>query len=175
MKKPIDPGSIPGPRIYRMEEEQKQKNWHDKYYKLMLLIPAALLIFCLFYMYSFYSNNEDFIYKDISLTGGTSVTIYEKTDVDKLEQDLSTKLNDINTREIYDLVTREQKAVIIETKSGADTTRQVLEEYFGHEFNDENSSFEFTGSTLSESFYRQLLIAILIAFPSICTYLPSLM
>ena len=52
----------------------------------------------------------------------------------------------------------------IETKTEGDTTKEVLEEYFGYELNSENSSFEFTGSALSKSFFNQLLIAILIAF-----------
>jgi len=152
-----------------MEQEQTQeireiKSFHDKYYKLLLLIPAILLIFSLIYMVNFYSENNDFIYKDISLTGGTTVTLYEKLDLSKLKQKLSDKLDDVNIREIYDLITREQKAVIIETKSPGEETRQVLENYLGYELNEQNSSFEFTGSSLSESFYKQLLIAILFAF-----------
>lgn len=144
--------------------ETQQKNWHDKYYKLLLLIPISLLLFSLVYMGIFYSNNQDFIYKDISLTGGTSITIYGEIDIIDLEQALSEKLEDVNTRKIYDLITREQKAVIIETKSSGEETKQILEDYLGYELNTENSSFEFTGSALSESFYRQLLIAILFAF-----------
>ncbi len=145
-------------------EIKKFEKFHNKYYKFLLLIPLILLLLSLIYMAGFYSKNQDFIYKDISLTGGTSVTVYESLDIIKLKQDLSEKLEDINIREIYDLITKEQKAVIIETKSDGEQTKQVLEEYFGYELNSENSSFEFTGSTLSESFYKQLLIAILFAF-----------
>jgi len=151
-----------------MEEENKQNkfgNFHNKYYKLLLLIPLALLLFSLIYMGVFYSKNQDFIYKDISLTGGTSVTINEKIDIVDLKQALSEKLDDINTREIYDLITREQTATIVETKSSKNQTKQAIEDYLGYELIDgENASFEFTGSSLSESFYKQLLIAILFAF-----------
>jgi preprotein translocase subunit SecF len=115
-------------------------------------------------MFNFYNTNQDFIYKDISLTGGTSVTINEEINTEELKQTLSDKLENIRTREISDLITREQIATIIETKSDGDLTRQVLEEYLGYELTSENSSFEFTGSTLGESFYQQLLMAILIAF-----------
>ena len=73
-------------------------------------------------------------------------------------------MQDVNIREVYDLFTQEQKAVIIETTSGADETKKVLEDYLSYELTDENSSFEFAGSSLSQSFYKQLLIAILIAF-----------
>lgn len=149
-----------------MQEETKNKfaDWHDKNYKLLFLIPLALLLFSLVYLGIFYHKNNDFIYKDISLTGGTSATISGEIDINNLEQFLSGKLEDVNTRKIYDLLTREQKAVIIETKSSAEETKQILEDYLGYELNSENSSFEFTGSALSESFYKQLLIAILFAF-----------
>ncbi len=159
-----------------MEEKNKQKikekekftkifeKFHDKYYKLLLLIPAIILIFGFIYMGIFYSNNQDFIYRDITLTGGTSVTIYEKINTDDLKRELSEELEEINTREIYDLFTGEQEAVIIETKSDGQETKEILEQYLGYNLTEENSSFEFTGSALSESFYRQLLIAILFAF-----------
>jgi len=144
--------------------ENQTKNFHDKNYKLLLLIPAALLLFSFIYLINFYSINNDFIYKDISLTGGTSVTISGNIDAEKLKSDLGSKLEDLNTREISDLITQKRKAIIIETKSDSDQTRQVLEEYFGYKLTSENSSFEFTGSTLSESFYNQLLISIWVAF-----------
>ncbi|MBU4070050.1 MAG: protein translocase subunit SecF [Nanoarchaeota archaeon] len=149
-----------------MQEETKNKfaDWHDKNYKLLFLIPLTLLLFSLVYLGIFYYKNNDFIYKDISLTGGTSATISGEIDINNLEQFLSGKLEDVNTRKIYDILTREQKAVIIETKSSAEETKQILEDYLGYELNSENSSFEFTGSALSESFYKQLLIAILFAF-----------
>ncbi len=147
-----------------MEEQKNKKNWHDKNYKLLLLIPAALLIFSFIYMGIFYSQNGDFLHKDISLTGGTSVTLYEQISKEEIHSNLEGKLDEIDTQIIYDLTTQEQKAIIIETKSDGDLTRQVLEDYLGYELTEENSSFEFTGSALSESFYRQLLIAILIAF-----------
>ncbi len=149
-----------------MEEKLKTSvtKFHDRYYKLLLLIPAIMLLLSFIYMGVFYSKNGDFVKRDISLTGGTSVTIYEKISVEKVQADLSDKLEDVEVREISDLITKEQKAVIIETKSDADLTRKVLEEYLGHTLTAENSSFEFTGSSLSNSFFKQLVIAVIIAF-----------
>ena len=153
-----------------MEEEQKGNklrklaNFHDKNYKLLLLIPAIMLLFSFVYMASFYSINNDIIKKDISLKGGTSVTINGDINAEELKQALSEKLEEVNTREIYDLITREQIAVIIETTSSGEEVEQILENYLNYELTEENSSFEFTGSTLSENFYKQLLVAILIAF-----------
>jgi preprotein translocase subunit SecF len=151
-----------------MEQEQTEikpkKNWHDRNYKLLLIIPAILILTSLIYMGVFYSHNNDFIHKDISLTGGTSLTIYGKVNADELTNAISSQLDDLSTREISDLVTREEIALIIETKSSAELTKQVVEDYLGYELTEENSSIEFTGSSLSESVYKQLLIAILVAF-----------
>ncbi|MGD9276196.1 MAG: protein translocase subunit SecF [Candidatus Pacearchaeota archaeon] len=143
---------------------ENKKNWHDKNYKLLLLIPAAILIISLFYLFNFYSQNNSFFYKDITLTGGTTVTIYDSIDTSKLETDLSSQLEDLSTRTIYDFVTKEQEAVIIETRSDSETSKTILEDYLNYELTTENSSFEFTGSSLSESFFKQLMIAILVAF-----------
>ena len=96
-----------------METEQKNslERFHNKNYKLLLLIPIALLIFSLISIGVFYTQNGDFINKDISLTGGTSATIYDKINPEELEQALSPDLEDLSIREIYDLVTKEQKSI----------------------------------------------------------------
>ena len=188
LKKPIDPGSIPGPRILnnKMTEEKNFKkklgDFHDKYYKLLLLIPIAILVFSFIYMFIFYANNGDFINKDFSLTGGTSITILGKINEAQLKEALSEKLDEVDTREIYDLVTREQTALIVQTKTGIDEAKEILEDYLGYKLNNDNSSFEFIGSDLSKNFYKQLLIAILFAFVFMAlvvfiifrTFIPSL-
>lgn len=158
---------IPAGALKRMEKEKLKTRlvkFHDKHYKTLLLVPIVLLLFCFVYLGIFHSQNGDFIHRDISLTGGTSVTIYEPVDSAQLTTALSDKLEGLTVRDVYDIVTREQKALIIETKSDADTTRTLLEDYLGHELNEENSSFEFTGSALSQSFFKQLLVAIILAF-----------
>jgi len=138
--------------------------FHDKNYKLILLLPIALLLFSAVYMVSFYQTNNDFFYKDISLTGGTTVTINKEINIIQLKDSVSSKLDGVNIREISDPVSQKQIAVIVETKSDEQQTRKVLEEYLDYELTSENSSFEFTGSTLGQEFYKQLLIAVCIAF-----------
>ncbi len=151
----------------KQETPQTKKSFaefHDKNYKLLLLIPLVLLIFSFIYISYFYSQNQDFIRKDVSLTGGTSITINDNINTEELENALSSQLEELSTREIYDLITREKLAIIVQTTSDGEQAEQAIEAYLGYELTEENSSFEFTGSTLSESFYRQLLIAILVAF-----------
>jgi preprotein translocase subunit SecF len=154
--------------------KKKFIEFHDKNYKLLLLIPLAMLIFCFVYMGYFYSQNHDFTYRDVSLTGGTSITlnvIDKPFDVNNLKYAVSEKLGNINIREISDVFTGQQKAVVIEIRTETcdeyqiNPIKNVLEDYLSYKLIDgENSGFECTGSILSQNFYKQLLIALLIAF-----------
>jgi preprotein translocase subunit SecF len=154
----------------KMEEQNNQttnarKNWHDRHYKTLLLIPLALLIFSFVYMGIFYSNHHDFFQKDISLSGGTSVTINEKIDTTALQAALKARFGEVNIREVSDLVTGEQIATIVETTANAVDVKAFLEDYLGYKLIEgENSSFESTDASLGKSFYNQLLIAMLVAF-----------
>jgi len=144
--------------------KEKIEKFHDKHYKLLLLIPLILLILSIGYLGFFYKQTGDFINKDISLTGGTTITIYDEITSEEITNALSDKLEDLNIKVISDLISNKQKALIIETKTEVEQTTTILEDFLGHKLTPENSSIEFTGSTLSENFYKQLLIALLIAF-----------
>jgi preprotein translocase subunit SecF len=143
----------------------EKKNWHDKIYKKLLIIPAIMILFSIIYMISFNSQNGEFMKRDISLTGGTSITVFEVADVSELELALKNDLPDLVVRTIYELRTNEQKAFIIETTADSETAKEVVENYLGKELIEgENADIISTGSIFGEGFYKQLLIAILIAF-----------
>lgn len=145
--------------------KKKLIEFHDKNYKKLLIIPLVLVLFCFGYLFIFYTQHNDFFYKDISLKGGTSVTINGEINLESLKNAISNKLEDVNIREVSDLITQKSIAVIVETTTGREESKQILEDYLGYTLIDgENASFEFTGATLSESFYKQLLIALLISF-----------
>ncbi len=145
-------------------EAEKKKNWHDKYYKLLLFIPALLLLTSLIYLFSFYQKTGDIINRDISLKGGTSITVFAQTDLNELKIFLEKTFTDFSVREISDLRTGNQEAFIIEVSEEPEKVKSELESYLGFDLTDENSSIEFTGSSLSQGFYRQLRTAIIIAF-----------
>lgn len=148
----------------QMTEKQK-KNWYDKNYKLLLILPAVLLIFSLVYLVQFNAENGDLIYKDISLTGGTTITVFDgSTDIVDLKSQLQEDFPDILIRTISDFRTGVQQAFFVETSAEADEIKSALENYLGYELDSVNSSTEFTGSSLSKGFYQQLKIAIIIAF-----------
>lgn len=152
-----------------MENEQhaasnNSKNWYDKSYKLLLLIPGIFLIFCIGYLYHFNSQNGDFIYKDVSITGGTTITVFAQADVHEVEQVMRQKFSDASVRSISDFSTGDQLGFFIETASEAEEVKSALENYLGYELTTENSSIEFTGAALSSSFYQQLRFAVVVSF-----------
>jgi len=147
------------------KQNRSFSKFYDKNYKLFLILPAILLILSLSYLFYFYSQNNDIIKRDVSLLGGTTITINDAgINIDELKQALSGNLEDFSIRTISDLRTGEQQAVVVQTISDDEKTKEVLENFLGYKLTDKNSSIEFTGSSLSQDFYRQLRFAIIIAF-----------
>lgn len=147
------------------EKQESKKSWYDRTYKFHIIIPAVLLIFSIVYLISFNAENGDIIYKDVSITGGTTITVLdEKTDIDKLRDSLKVKFNDISIRKISEFATGSQRGFILETKAEAEEIRKELENYLNYPLTQDNSSIEFSGAALSSSFYQQLRLAIILAF-----------
>ncbi len=145
------------------EGKHKAGNWYNKNYKLVLLPPILLLAACLIYLGFFYSQHGDFIYKDASLSGGTTITINEHLEAEvikKIKQDVP----DSYVREIKNLVTGEDIAIIIDSSAAPEEVQPKIEEIIGFKLTSDNSSIEFTGPSLSDNFYKQLIIAIIISF-----------
>ena len=140
------------------------KNWYDKNYKVLMAIPLIIVIASLVYLFMFYSKTGDFFNKDVSLKGGTTITLTGDVDAIALESALKSQFEEVSFRSLSDLRTGEKIALVIESSAEPEALKGAIEEILGFELTDKNSSTEFTGPTLSESFYKQLLIAILISF-----------
>lgn len=138
---------------------------YNKTYKLLLLVPAIILVFCLIYMGYFYSVNGDFIRKDVSLTGGTSITVFDSNiNIIDLKDKLESKFPGVALREISDIGDGGIRGATIETQSSVEEIKPEIESILGYKLNNENSSIEFSGETLSRGFYLQLLASIISAF-----------
>ncbi len=147
------------------EQKRSFSQWYQKYYKHMLILPVILLIFSFIYLGSFTAKNGDIIYKDISLTGGTTITVFDKTaNIDEIKQSLIAQFPDISLRTVTDIRTGEQKAFFVESQSKVNELKSALELKLGYELTSENSSVEFSGESLSTGFYKQLRTALLLAF-----------
>lgn len=124
-----------------------------------------MLIFSIVYLINFNSKNGDIFYKDVSLTGGTTITVFdENVNIDEIEVSLKTSFPDVHARGISDIRTGKQEGFFVETKAEPEIIKVELEKVLGYELNNDNSSIEFSGSTLSSGFYKQLRLALLIAF-----------
>jgi len=135
----------------------------NKHYKLILIIPIILLLSSIAYISYFYSQNNDFIHRDLSLTGGTTITVFSNVSLAELENALSDKIPNMEVRYLSDS-SGNQNQIVIMTSQKPEEVIPTLENYFGFTLTEDNSSVEFTGSSLSESFYKQLGITVLIAF-----------
>lgn len=140
--------------------------WYDKNYKKLLVIAIIIFIASLAHLVVFYIQHGDIMNKDVSLTGGTTITVYESNiNTKELENFLTNKLGqEVLIRKLEDISTRRTIAFIVETKADAQATKNALEEYLKYELNEKNSSIEISGSVLAQNFYNQLLMAIAIAF-----------
>lgn len=140
------------------------KNWFDRYYKILMIIPVIIVIASLVYLFMFYNQNGDLINRDVSLKGGTTITLSGEVDSAQLEASLKEKVPDASFRALSDLRTGKKIALIVESSLAPEDLKKAVGDALGYELTDENSSIEFTGPTLSANFYRQLMIALLISF-----------
>jgi len=136
---------------------------YNQHYKKILIIPALLIIFSLAYLVYFYNQNGDIIYKDVSLTGGTTITINSETSISELQAKLISKFPNIAVSSISDNSGKQTQLIIVVPEE-PEKIKPELESALGIKLTDENSSIEFTGSSLSQDFYNQLMRAIIFAF-----------
>lgn len=153
----------------QVKEEKKKgffKNFnYNKWYKLMLLVPLLLTLISLCYIGYTYHTTGDFIHKDVSLSGGTSITLQgDKFDYNTLESALKLKYGDVSFRKLSDLSSGKQIAFIIESSAPPEELTKEIESISGQKLTTDNSSIEFSGPTLSKIFYKQLIIALAISF-----------
>jgi preprotein translocase subunit SecF len=124
-----------------------------------------MLLISLVYLVGFYQKNGDLIYKDVSLTGGTTITVFDaNANVEALKRELISEFPDIAIRGISNIRTGGQEGFILETKETPEQIKPEIEKILGYELTTDNSSTEFTGATLSAGFYQQLISAIIAAF-----------
>ncbi len=138
--------------------------WYDKNYKKLLIIPAVLLALSLIYLGIFYMQTGDVINKDISLTGGTSISIDTDISSTDLESALSETLTDFSIQIISDNSGNQIQLVITIGEEQTEVLETTLEEFLEYELTSENSSQQTTSASLSSEFYKQLVIAVLLAF-----------
>jgi preprotein translocase subunit SecF len=144
--------------------DNASKSWYDRYYKLMLIIPVIVTILCLAYIGLFYTQNGTIMFRDASLTGGTTITLIGDINPATLESELKPQFPDVIIRKLTDIRTGKPVSVVVESSATPENLTSAIEKSLNYKLNEKNSSTEFTGSSLSQSFYEQLIIALIISF-----------
>lgn len=143
-----------------MEFEQ----WYNKNYKTLLIIPAVILTLSILYLGFFYMQTGDIINKDVSLTGGTTITIQTEISSQDLENAISQTISDFEIKTISDNAGNQMQFIITVGESDTETLETLLEDFLGYNLTSENSSQETTSASLSADFYKQLIVAVILAF-----------
>jgi preprotein translocase subunit SecF len=141
----------------------KFAQWYNKNYKFLLVIPFALIIFSLASTGYFYSQNGDFLKRDVSLIGGTSITLKTDISASELQEKLSGQFADIEIRTLADN-SGKQTYLVITVPDSKEILVTAIEHSLEIKLTEENSSIEYTGGSLGQEFYKQLLTAMFFAF-----------
>ncbi len=157
------PAHIQHTRKMEQTETKKFENWYNKNHKKLLIIPAVILFLSLIYIGIFYLQTGSLINRDVSLTGGTTITIFSDTSIQDLESSLIKQFPDIIIRSLSDNK-GQQTQIIVTVPNPPEEIKPAIEQALSIQLTEENSSTEFTDSGLSQNFAKQLVIAIILAF-----------
>ena len=146
----------------------KIKQIYEEKYKLLMIIPFALVLFALLQIGVQYAQTGDFVNRGISLKGGSTITITKELLPE--EEALASYLR--GQFPTVELSVRTMSAagravsVLIETDQ---QEREAVDDFVGvtkaHlQLQDAEYSVEIVGSSLGENFFKQTVIALLVFF-----------
>lgn len=147
---------------------KKAKYFYEQHYKKMIFFTIALLIVSIILIGVKVATTGDFINKGISLKGGTTITFENAPDLDiiKLMDDLKANFpkQEVNVRELS--ATGRQLGIIIDTEVTATEDINVIVNFVKEKLpvSERGYSIETMGSSLGNSFFKQVFIAMVIAF-----------
>lgn len=145
----------------------KIKDYYYTEYKKLFWVTVVLFLLSAVVIFNTYQRTGDFIMRDVSLKGGNSITIEtDFSDLNLLETSLlsqypSASIN-LRTVESSGKIT----GIIIEASEDISQDNLVSAINNIIPLTKDNYSVESMGSTLGESFFQQMFIALLIAFVS---------
>ncbi|MEK6936820.1 MAG: hypothetical protein AABW58_01995 [Nanoarchaeota archaeon] len=146
------------------------EQFYNKHFKKLMLIPILLFIFSILIILNHYNNTGDIVNKDVSLKGGLSIEIYtnEAEDLNLIKKALEDKFPSGNfiVRRTAELSETSQNGLIIESSNIKEPDlKPFLEKTLNIKLSDDKNYFvRETSSSLGQSFYKQMLSTILIAF-----------
>lgn len=141
--------------------------FYHKNHRKLLLIPLVMVVIALVLIFMQYQRTGDIALKDVSLSGGITATVYsdKPINVGELEAYLNNNVGESSVRVLSEFGSSKPLGFIVEIAEVDDKLLvSELEKYLGFELNQNNLSLEIVGSGLGQSFYKQMLVAILFSF-----------
>jgi preprotein translocase subunit SecF len=138
---------------------------YDKHYKKLLILSFLLLFTCIAVLITHKMQTGEFIAKGVSLKGGLTMTIpVEQADIHALQAELSSQFPtaDINVRSIAEAGA--VKALIIEAADVDEADLIAAIKAQGVPMEQGKYSVEVMGPSLGQSFFKQTIIAVIVAF-----------
>ncbi len=133
------------------------------HYRALMVIPFALLLFSLIVIFATYMKTGALVYKGVTLQGGITVTIASKDvlNADDLKAFLESKFpsSDMDVRVLSEL--GEQKGFLIDASN---VKEDELVSALKEKMHMDTYSVESIGPALGGAFFKQSLMAIIIAF-----------
>ncbi len=157
-----------------MEEDKREeikekkpfsiKRIYEKEYKKLLIIPFLMLVLALLFLGYYQATTGSMVNKGISLKGGTSISILSS---DISSSELSSQLNyegELNIRTLSSA--GNQIGIVIELdtidEEIVNNVKKIVEKEYN--LNENDFTIETIGSSLGESFFRETISAVIIAF-----------
>ena len=145
------------------------KRVYEDEYKKLLIIPFALLMIALIVIGVQIAKTGDFIYRDVSLKGGVTITvpIDKEINIKDMKQSIQSKFpsNEIETKSISRF--GKPIGIVVEADIGREDVGKLVGEtgrYLGKELAQKDYSVEVVGSSLGTSFFKEAIIALCVAF-----------
>jgi len=140
--------------------------FYDKHLFKLQFISILVLVLSIGYVAWYTQDTGDFVKRGVTLAGGTSVTVTTLESVD--QQALETSILeafpgiDISTRVLGRAGA--QTGFTVDAAGLGEGGDTALVDFLREEYPGASFSVETTGSSLGESFFRQTLLAVLVAF-----------
>ena len=140
---------------------------YDKHYKTLLIIPSVVVVLAVLVLLFSYYNTGEFFQKDVSISGGVTVTLLQTyDDLNELEEFLEEAMGTtVNVRKLTQAGV--YRGLILD--AGLDNVEDVnrfielIQEKTGT-FSEQQYSVQFIGSSLGASFFRAVIVSIFTAF-----------
>jgi preprotein translocase subunit SecF len=144
------------------------KLFYQKKYKLLMIIPAVLLVLALIQIGVQTATTGSFIHKDISLKGGTTLTVFSDKEVttNQIVAAFSNKYpgEEFSARSLEEEGSR--IGFIVDTSIEGEESNKLINTVEGltGPLTEEQYSIDVVGSALGSSFFKQTMIAVAAAF-----------